>query len=122
LRARCTPATDTGAGARCIAIARLLAASAQPMARATGQRILCRYLCAGPGRDEVVALAADRQWLLEHQHLDAPAWRAALVRAWRADDVRGEADAFRRAIRESGLSPTAPAGYALRPGALDPAR
>jgi hypothetical protein len=122
LRARCRPDAAEADGARCVAIARLLAASAQPMARATGQRILCRYLCAGPGRNEVVALAADRQWLLDHQHLDMPAWRAALVRAWRADDVRGEADAFRRVIRERGLSPTAPAGYAPRPAALDPSR
>jgi hypothetical protein len=74
------------------------------------------------GRGEVVALAAERLWLMDHQDLGAPAWRAALVRAWRADDVRGEADAFRRVIRESGLPSTAPAGYALRPGALDPSR
>jgi hypothetical protein len=122
LRTRCTPAVRGGDAARCIAIARLLAASAQPMARATGQRILCRYLCDGPGRGEVVALAADRQWLMDHQQFSAPTWRAAFVRAWRADDVHGEADAIRRVIRETGLPSTAPAGYAIRPGVFDPAR
>ncbi|MGN6111550.1 MAG: hypothetical protein ACTHOC_00820 [Luteimonas sp.] len=122
LRTRCRPGAGDPDGARCIAIARLLAASAQPMARATGQRLLCRFLCDGPGRAEVVALAADRQWLLDHQRFSDPAWRAALVRAWRADDVHGEADAFRRVIRETGLPATAPAGYAIQPGVLDPAR
>jgi hypothetical protein len=92
------------------------------LARTTGLRLLCRYLCGGPGQGEVVSLAADWRWLMDNQHFDDSAWRVALIGTWRADDVHGEVDAFRRVLRERGLADTAPAGYRLPPRALDPSR
>jgi hypothetical protein len=105
-----------------LAVGKLLADSNVLLGRLIGERLLCRYLCAGPERASVAARIAERQWVFDNTNYSAVAWRPAWIRTWRADDVRGEFDVYRHMLRDRGIDSRPPPGYRLPARSLDPNR
>lgn len=119
---RCRPATNARSSVECSAVGRLLADSTVLLARVTGEKVLCRYHCAGSQRADVEARIAERGWVVEHLDYSADAWTPAWIRAWRFDDVRGEFDVYRHMLREHGIDTSPPSGYRPPARMLDPDR
>jgi hypothetical protein len=122
LHDRCRPATDARSAAECLAVGKLLADSNVLLGRVIGEQLLCRYQCAGPERADVAARIAERRWVFDNMNYSTVAWRPAWIRAWRADDVRGEFDVDRHMLRDRGIDTRPPPGYRLPARSLDPNR
>ncbi|HTM71503.1 MAG TPA: hypothetical protein VL118_11705 [Luteimonas sp.] len=125
LHDRCRPATVARSVAECVAVGKLLADSNVLLGRLIGERLLCRYQCAGPDRASVAARIAERQWVFDNMQFkqyNTRAWRPSWIHAWHADDVRGEFDVDRHMLRDRGIDTRPPPGYRVPARSLDPNR